>query len=870
MPQVSAIGMDRGAPRVSLGTEISSMKRDSLLLVVALGFALALLPAIRVDAAGVSSTNEQASVKDAARAGPADQHFAQAEALLHQGNTGKALAEAQAGLKLAPRSVTGLNLLGVIYAQRQDFAAAFSAFQSALKIDPHSALTHTDVGNIYFAQRRFDLAEKEFQAALREDPNDRQANYNLGSLLLARKQAKLAIPYFNRVKPQDAQVLFKLSQAYFASGQKAKGLEVANSLSQLDKDDVRAHFTLGVLLASQDEYSAAIHEFEIADALQPGTLEIVLDLGQAYLKSGDTGRALEALNRALKLRPDSAETLYLIGQAYSDEQKDINALDALVKAHKLAPDNTDVIFLMARLSMKQAFYADAIPLLEQGLKIAPKEPKLLAALGECYFMTGKVGEAKQMFQALIDAQPAASSYAFMGLWYRHEGQFDEATKYFARGLKSDPHNAACLYNLGYIAVRQGQYDAGEKWLSEALQIQPDYDDALLELANLKMHEKKFVEALPLLRKCAQLEPNPAPVYYRLGETERTLHQMEAAERDFKIFQTLSKNPKLLPNPYQHFFDYVDERATLPAHQQQELDLEQLKQEVKLHSEQPENYYMLAEAYLKAGQMAEARQALAQLDQLSQGDFRTTVGVGVLLARYNLYPDAIAYFQKALQSNPTSDDAWYDLADACFRTRDYTGAIAAAGHISPSGQGDAAYLALVADIDTHLGRNDEAMKLYQREISGNPERDEAYLSLAMLDLRAGGISEARDVLQQGLERMPDSGQLLWGMGVVSAANGDVAASERYLKQSMELLPQWPGSYAALGVLYYETGQIDEARQTLDQFTQNGPRGALDAKRIEQALAAASSRQSPGATGQLAPEARQQFLQFALALAEQSPE
>jgi len=846
------------------------MKPRSLLLVFLLGSGLALCPAIRAGAAGVSSRNEPAHPDEPTRAGSADQHFAQAEALLHQGDIAKAMAEAQAGLKLAPRSVTGLNLLGVICAQRRDFAAALVAFQFALKIDPHSAVTHTDLGNIYFAQQRFDLAEREFQTALRERPNDREANYNLGSLLLATKQPKTAITYFNRVKPQDAQLLFKLSQAYFACGQKAQGLEVAKSLSELDKDNVRAHFTLGVLLASEKEYPTAIHEFETADALQPGTPEILVDLGQVYLKSGDDGHALEILNRALKLQPNSAETLYLIGQAYSDQQKDMNALDALVKAHKLAPENTDVIFLMARLSMKQAFYADAIPLLEQGLKVAPREPKLLAALGECYFMTGKVAEAKLTFQALIDAQPTASSYAFMGLWYRHEGQFDEAKNYFERGLRSDPHNAACLYNLGYIAVRQGQYQAGEKWLTQALQVQPDYDDALLELANLKMHEKKFAEALPLLRKCAQLEPDPAPVYYRLGETERSLHQMDAAERDFGIFQTLSKNPKRLPNPYQHFFDYVGERATLPAQQQEQLDLEQLKQEVKLHSEQPENYYMLAEAYLKAGQVEEAKQALAQLDQLSRGDFRTTVGVGVLLARYNLYQDAITYFQKALQANADSDDAWYDLADAHFRMRDYTNALAAARHISPSGQNDAGYLALLADIDVHLGRNDEAIKLYQREISANPDRDEAYLALAMVNLRRGGISEAREVLQQGLERMPDSGQLLWGMGIVSTADGDAAGGERYLKQSMELLPQWPGSYSALGVLYYETGQIDKAKDILEQFTQNGPRGALDAKRIEQALAAAPSQQSAGATGQLAPQARQQFLQFALALAEQSPE
>ena len=840
------------------------VKQHRLVSFFLLPLVLVLFPAVDLAAPRVPAF----PAGQAAPAASAERYFAEAETLLHQGDTEQALAAAQAGLKLAPRNVTGLNLLGVIYEQKKDFAAAVAAFEAALKVDPHSAVTHTNLGNTYFEQQKLDLAEKEFQATLRDHPGDREANYNLGSLLLAKRQPKLAIAYFSRVKPQDAQVLFNLSQAYFASGQKLKGLEIAKSLSELAKDNVRAHFTLGVLLASQEEYADAIHEFEAADALEPGTFEIIHDLGEAYLKSGDNVRALEALNRALKLKPDSAETLYLMAQAYSNQEKDLNALDLLVKARKLAPANTDVIFLMARLSMKQSFYADAIPLLEEGLKDAPKRPNLLAALGECYFMVGKATEAKATFQTLIEVDPSASSYTFMGLWYRHQGQFDEAAKYFVQGLKADPRNAACLYNLGYIATRQGRYDSGEKYLKQALVIQPDYADALLELANLKMHQKKFEEAVPLLRKCAELDPNPGPVYYKLGEAERNLHQLDAAERDLKVFQTLSKNPKSLPYPYQHLFDYVGQRAGLAPQQKAELDLGQLEQETKLHSENPQNYYLLAEACFKLGKVEEAKQALAEMDRLSQGDFRTSVGVGVLLAQYGLYPEAVAHFQQAVQSNPGSDDAWYDLADALFRMRDYPNALAAAQHISPEGQNDAGYLALLADVDAHLGRSDEAIKLYQKQISKNPDRDQAYLSLALVYLRSGNVADARGTLQRGLERIPDSGQLLWGMGIVSAAEGNAESAEQYLRRSVDLLPQWPGSYSALGVLYYETGQIDKARKTLEQFTQNGPAGALDARRIEQVLSAAPK--SSGNVSELAPQARQQLLQFALILADQSPD
>jgi tetratricopeptide (TPR) repeat protein len=837
-----------------------------------LGFLLVsafLVSALCSASAWPASVPQTARRRTARLPSEATRHFKEAQELLRQGNPDGALAAVEAGLKAAPQSVQGLTLLGIIYERKGDSARAVAAFQRALQADPQSAPAHNGLGGIYFAGKKVDLAEKEFRETLRYHPRDRDANYNLGSLLLARNDARRAIVYFSRVQPPSPEALFNLAQAYFATSQKAKAIEVVKSLSENAKNDVRTHFTLGILLAGQRQYTDAMHEFETANALQPGTFEILHNLGQAYLKNGDNEKAKGVLDRALKLLPDSAETLYLLAQTYSNEGKDLDALELLVKAHKLAPRNTDVIFLMARLSMKQSFYEDAIPLLEEGLKVDPNRPNLLAALGECYFMMGKVSQAKDTFQTLLQVDPSARSYAFMGLCYRNLGRFDEATKYFEQGLKVDPRDASCLYNMGYIESRQGYYDAGEKWLRQALEVEPNFYEALLELGNLKMHQKKFEDAIPLLRKCAQLHPHPAPVYYRLATAERSLHQTEAAERDLKIFQTLSKDPTPDPYPFQHLYEYLNQRANLSPQQKTRIDLAELEKEAKVHSGQPRNFYLLAEAYLKLGRVEEAKQAIARLDQLSQGDFRTTVGVGVLLARYRLYSEAIARFERALESNPNSDDVWYDLAGAYFRQRNYADALTAAQHVSPQGQKDASYLALLADIFAHLGQTGEAVKLLRQHIAENPDQDQAYLSLALVYLRAGNISDAREALQQGLTRTPDSGELLWGMGVLSVMEGQAEKAEQYFKKSVDLLPGWPGSYSALGVLYYQTGQIDKARQTLEQFRQGGPRGALDVQRIEQALSATPENAAAGKVRELAPQARQQFLQIALAFADQSP-
>jgi len=637
-------------------------------------------------------------------------------------------------------------------------------------------------------------------------------------------------------------------------------------LSATHKQDVQLHFTLGVLLASAKQYKSAVLQFEQANRLQPETFETLYNLGQSYLKLHDYADAEIALNRALKVKSDSAESLYLLGQVYFEQSRPVDALDLLVRAHKLEPQNTDVIFLMARVSMTQNYFEDAIPLLESGLKIAPQRPDLHAALGESYFMAGKTESAISEFQKLIDLDPTARSYAFMGLSYRHLGRFDEALKYFDQGLKQDPHNISCLFNVGYIQERQGNYAGAESLFQKALTANPNFAEALLELANLRLKDKKFAEAVELLRRYVKVSRNPADGYYKLAMAERGLHQTAAAERDLNVFQTLSKNSVTGTYPYQHLFDYLDNRSTLSAQQRTQLDVSELTDEIKKHPGQPQDLYLLAEAYLKLGQGDAARETIAQLDQVSAVDYRTQTGIGVLFARYHLYDDAIRHFQAALQANPNSDDVQFDLADALFRRGRYTDALGAVQNVSADGQKDDSFLALLGDIEAHVGEDAKAAEIFRRAINRSPDNDQYYLSLTLVQLRDKDLDGAEQTLQKGLARVPGSGKLVWGMGLVSVLRGNTTQATERLEQAVELMPEWSGSYSTLGVFYYQIGQVAKAREVLNRFKGSNA-GGLDVGRIEQVLSQAPA--NAPATGQPIPViARQQVLQLALMIADRT--
>jgi len=175
--------------------------------------------------------------------------------------------------------------------------------------------------------------------------------------------------------------------------------------------------------------------------------------------------------------------------------------------------------------------------------------------------------------------------------------------------------------------------------------------------------------------------------------------------------------------------------------------------------------------------------------------------------------------------------------------------------------------LLGDIYAHLSETDKAAEIFRDAINRNPDNDQYYLSLALLEIRQNSITSAKQTLLKGQARVPGSGKLLWGLGLVSVLEGKTSEAEEQLEHALDLLPEWPGSYSTLGVFYFQTGQIAKAREVLGRFKNSGASGGLDINRIEQVLAQAPA--GPGAgDGSMSMASRQQLLQFALALADRT--
>lgn len=790
----------------------------------------------------------------------------QLKALVSQGHLDEAKAMALKEIQQSP-SLDTYNFLGIINSQLQDYPNALDAFHHALQLAPHSIQTHNNLGNLYLTEKQLDLAEKEFLIVLQLDPRNQDANYNQGILLMTKGSPAEAIHYFDRIHPPTIETRFSLIRAYLQTNRISEALTLVTQLSSEKREDVQVHFSLGVLLASAKQFKAAQFELEQAEALKPGTFEILFNLGQACLRNNNNQGAELALSQALKLEPTSPETLYLLAQVYSNESRQLDALDLLVRANRLQPDNPDVLYLMAQISISQKFFEDAIPLLERALQLVPDRLDLLALLGESYFKSDKIDKAIVEFTRLVQLQPSVRAYSFLGLSYTYLGRFNEAKQNFHDALRLDPRSNFCLFQLGYIARMQGDSTGAETIFRTVLRSDPNYPNALLELANVRIDHKQFGEAADLLKRYIRVDKDSATGYYKLAMVEKNLHRTDAAAHDLAEFQSLSKDTNVSSHPYDNLFDYLDSRSKLSTPAKIQLDITDLSNQLKTHPDQSEILYALAEDYLKAGKLDDARATIAQLESTHLGDSQILTNDGVLLARYRAYDNAIQHFQAALQTNPHMDDASFDLADAYFHKGLYSNALDAALQVSLEGRKSNSFLDLLGDIYAHLGDNVRAEALYKSAIARNPDNDQDYLSLALIEFRKQDIAAAKDILVKGQERIPGSGKIVWGMGLASAFEGNTPEAARQFERAVEILPQWPGAYSTLGVFYYETGQIAKAKEVLERFKNNSSQGGLNVNRIEATLAQTSASATLG-NEPLSEANKTQLLQFALFVADRT--
>jgi len=131
-------------------------------------------------------------------------------------------------IKLEPKNIDVLRLLGVLESKRGNFDASLSYFNQALKKAPKNTLLNSNKGNALQGLKRYEEAIVAYDQAISTEPNYAEAYSNKGTALERQGFYSKALAFFVNaieINPNFVDVNFNLSILYLKSGQFTLGWE---------------------------------------------------------------------------------------------------------------------------------------------------------------------------------------------------------------------------------------------------------------------------------------------------------------------------------------------------------------------------------------------------------------------------------------------------------------------------------------------------------------------------------------------------------------------------------------------------------------------------------------------------------------------
>ena len=162
------------------------------------------------------------------------------------------------------------NNLGAELLASGEAEAAMPYFHKALAIDPELSQALVNQGFALRRRKDFEGSERSYLRALEIRPGDPSASANLASLYLARGRRDEADPLLRRVESYQQRNPFH-------------------------------HFRQARNSAAAGDHAAAIKQVKEAIRRDPGAVTFHATLADYYAETGDTAKAVESLQRALRL-----------------------------------------------------------------------------------------------------------------------------------------------------------------------------------------------------------------------------------------------------------------------------------------------------------------------------------------------------------------------------------------------------------------------------------------------------------------------------------------------------------------------------------------------------------------------------------------
>ena len=255
---------------------------------------------------------------------------------------------------------------------------------------------------------------------------------------------------------------------------------------------------------------------------------------------------LERMNS--KTKDNQGEIKILLAKCYLGMGFLAEAKVVIEEALEIEPEKAEYWDIMADCQLEQGDWRAAILALDNSMKSAPKQAETIYRLGMIYAYHGETLEALRCFQGCCQLRPHHAPYWEMKAEIHLQlEQIPQASRSFEKALRLGvkPELAA---RLAYCYIQLDKIKKGIKYYELVLKHEPDHYDALCNLAAVFQNQGRSIEALNLLERAHNINPNDAVLLNNLAYTLVHLGRTRRASETYHSALKLAPdNPLIIYN-----------------------------------------------------------------------------------------------------------------------------------------------------------------------------------------------------------------------------------------------------------------------------------------------------------------------------------
>ena len=331
-----------------------------------------------------------------------------------------------------------------------------------------------------FESGQLEQAEQMYRELLKRSPDNPAFVKALADMLVVAERPEEALEQYRRVVelvPEDVIARRDLARFCALSDNLEEAAATYREMIKLDPTDASTYLELANVLAEQQLYEAALHEFEIAAELRSEWAELQMNWGMALLAAGDAQKAEQPLRKAIRLEPHADQARVGLAKALHAQNRTADAIKEL-------------------LTLAERY---------------PNDANLMRRLGEWYSQVGDSENSVKYLEhaAQIDSEVPQAQFN-LGLGLAAAGRHADAIPRFREAVRLDPQYVRAWAALADSLAATQQQDEAEQVWRRCVELAPDQPDSYRRCAMLLLSQGREADAIAQLRLgFEKAQPDPA-------------------------------------------------------------------------------------------------------------------------------------------------------------------------------------------------------------------------------------------------------------------------------------------------------------------------------------------------------------------------